>query len=267
MAKRDGKLAVITGSASGIGAATRARFEQASVSVVGIDIKDAEIIADLSTKAGRESAIANVKKRCGDSIDIFVACAGLASHVRPISIIPSVNYFGAIDLLDGLFELLQRGKDPSAVAILSNSALWMPPGESPYVQAMLNHDEGEAWHILAESEAADGIFLASTKAYMGSKFALGRALRHRALDWGRLGVRLNGLAPGNTDTPMLRQVLADPTTGDMVRSMEIPLKRLGKPEEIAAVIYFLCSVEASFVHGSTVVVDGGIDANIRPDRL
>ena len=258
-------ITVVTGSASGIGAAVRTRFEKEGDKVIGIDIKDAEIIADLSTEAGRESAIASVKQYCGDSIDRFVACAGLATYVRPLSLIPSVNYFGAIDLLDGLFELLKQGKAPAAVVILSNAALWMPPGESPYVQALLNHDEAEAWRIITEFEEADGILLTSGQAYMGSKFALGKALRHRVLNWGKLGVRLNGLAPGNIDTPMFRQVLEDPNTSDGVRSMEIPLNRLGKPEEIAAVVYFLCSPEASFVHGSIVVVDGGIDANIRPD--
>jgi len=260
-------ITVVSGSASGIGAAARPRFEKEGDKVIGIDIKDAEIIADLSTKAGRESAIASVKQYCGGSLDRFVACAGLATYVRPLSLIPSVNYFGVIDLLDGLFELLKRGRDPAAVAILSNSALWMPPDESPYVQALLNHDEDEAWRIITEFEKADGVLLASGQAYMGSKFALGRALRHRALNWGKLGVRLNGVAPGNIDTPMLRQVLEDPNTGDSVRSMEIPLNRLGKPEEIAAVVCFLCSPEASYIHGSIVVADGGIDANVRPDRF
>ena len=178
-----------------------------------------------------------------------------------------MNYFGAIDLLDGLFELLQQGRDPAAVAILSNAALLMPTDESPYVQALLNHDEGEAWRIITEHEEADDILLASGLAYAGSKFALGLALRRRALKWGKAGVRLNGLAPGNIDTPMLDKVLEDPLTGDGVRSMVIPLDRVGKTEEIAAVVYFLCSPEASFVHGSTVLVDGGIDANIRPDCL
>ncbi len=260
-------ITVVTGSASGMGAATRARFEREGDKVIGIDIKDAEIIADLSTKAGRETAIARVKQCCGGSIDHFVACAGLATYVRPLSLIPSVNYFGAIDLLDGLFELLKQGRDPSAVVILSNAALWMPPDESPYVKALLNHDEGGAWRILREFEEADGILLTAGQAYMGSKFASGVALRRRALNWGKLGVRLNGLAPGNIDTPMWYKVLEDPNTREPALSMEIPLNRLGKPEEIAAVVYFLCSPEASFLHGSIVVVDGGIDANIRPDSL
>ena len=260
-------ITVVTGSASGMGAATRTRFEKEGDKVIGIDIKNAEIIADLSTEAGRESAIVSVKRHCGGSIDRFVACAGLATYVRPLSLIPCVNYFGAIDLLDGLFELLKQGKNPAAVIILSNSALWMPPDESPYVNALLNHDEAEACRIIRASEEVDDIVLASGLAYAGSKFALGRALRHRALKWGKLGVRLNGLAPGNFNTPMLRKVLEDPNTGDAVRNMEIPLNRFGNPEEIAAVVYFLCSLEASYVHGSIVVADGGVDANVRPDRF
>jgi NAD(P)-dependent dehydrogenase (short-subunit alcohol dehydrogenase family) len=178
-----------------------------------------------------------------------------------------VNYFGAIDLLEGLFELLKQGRDPAAVAIVSNAALLMPTDESPYVEALLDHDEDEAWRVITEFEEADGILLSSGLAYAGSKFALGVALRRRALNWGRAGVRLNGVAPGNTNTPMFDKVLEDPNTGDGVRSMVIPLDRVGKPEEIAAVVHFLCSPEASFVHGSIVVVDGGIDANIRPDCL
>ena len=260
-------ITVVTGSASGMGAATRTRFEKEGDKVIGIDIKDAEIVADLSTKEGRESAIAGVKKHCGDSIDHFVACAGLATYTRPLSLIPSVNYFGTIDLLDGLFDLLKQGRDPVAVITLSNSALWLPFDESPYINALLNHDEAEAWRIITESEEVDDIVLASGLAYAGSKFALGRALRHRAMEWGKLGVRLNGVAPGNFNTPMLHKVLEDPNTGDVVRSMEIPLNRFGDPEEIAAVIYFLCSPEASYIHGSIVVADGGIDANIRPHQF
>src|SRR4030042_7006688 len=85
---------VVTGSASGIGAAIRKRFERSGDTVIGIDIKDAEIIADLSTRAGREVAISRVKQHC-DALDHFVACAGLATYARPLSLIASVNYFGA----------------------------------------------------------------------------------------------------------------------------------------------------------------------------
>ena len=113
---------VITGSASGIGAAIRARLEKAEDRVIGIDLRDAEIVADLSTREGREAAIAGVKQRCGDRLDGFVAAAGLGPDAKNPLLIAAVNYFGVVDLLDGLFELLQRGSNPAAVIISSNAA-------------------------------------------------------------------------------------------------------------------------------------------------
>jgi NAD(P)-dependent dehydrogenase (short-subunit alcohol dehydrogenase family) len=254
---------VVTGSASGIGAAICKRFERSGDKVIGIDIKDAEIIADLSTRAGREVAISRVKQHC-DALDHFVACAGLATYARPLSLIASVNYFGAVELLDGLLQLLQKGENPAAVVTLSNSAQWLQIDEMPYFQALLHHDEAEAAKIIDEEP---DVFLASGMAYVGSKLALGRAIRQRAATWGKAGVRLNGVAPGNTKTPMLQKILEDPNLRDGVLNMEVPLGRLAEPDEVANLVAFLCSPEASYIHGGIFYVDGGLDAQIRPDRF
>lgn len=250
----------ITGSASGMGAAIRARLEKAGDRVIGIDLKDAEIIADLSTSEGCTAAVAGVKQHCGDRLDHFVAAAGVAPDVKDPWLIASVNYFGVVNMLDGLFELLQRGSNPAAVVISSNSAQMMPMEDYPYVLALLNHNEAEAKQIITEL-GNPGI------AYAGSKNAVARAVRHRAASWGNAGVRLNAIAPGLTKTPMLQRVLDDPATGDSIRSMPKPLGRYGEPEEIAAVVVFLLSPEASYVHGAVYYVDGGQDAQIRPDRF
>jgi len=255
--------AVVTGSASGIGAAIRKRFERSGVTVIGIDIGNAEIVADLSTHEGRVLAISGVKQRC-NALDQFVACAGLATYARPPSLIASVNYFGAVELLDGLLELLQRGKNPAAVVMLSNSAQWVHIDETPYFQALLRNDEAEAAKII---DAVPDVFMAASLAYVGSKLALGRAIRQRAETWGKAGVRLNGVAPGNTRTPMLQKILDDPNTRDGVQSMEIPLGRLAEPDEVASLVAFLCSPEASYIHGGIFYIDGGVDAQIRPDRF
>ena len=254
---------VVTGSASGIGAATSERFERLGDTVIRIDIRDAEIIADLSTHEGREVAISSVKQHC-DALDHFVACAGLATYARPPSLIASVNYFGAVELLDGLLELLQRGKNPAAVVMLSNSAQWVPIEETPYFQALLRNDEAEAVKIIDEMPDT---FMAASLAYVGSKLGLGRAIRQRAAKWGKVGVRLNGVAPGNTRTPMLQKILEDPNTRDGVLSMEIPLGRVAEPDEVASLVAFLCSPNASYVHGGILYIDGGVDAQIRPDRF
>jgi 3alpha-hydroxysteroid 3-dehydrogenase len=129
---------------------------------------------------------------------------------------------------------------------------------------LLHHDEAEAAKIINEEPDA---FLASGMAYVGSKLALGRAIRQRAAAWGKAGVRLNGVAPGNTRTPMLQKILEDPNLRDGVLNMEVPLGRLAEPDEVARLVAFLCSPEASYIHGGIFYVDGGVDAQIRPDRF
>jgi len=251
----------ITGSASGMGAAVRARLEKAGDKVIGIDIKDAEIIADLSTSEGCAAAVAGVKQHCDNHLDGFVAAAGLAPvDVKDPSLIVSVNYYGVVNLLDELFDLLQRGNNPAAVVFSSNSAQWTPMDENTYVLALLNHNEIEAKQIISELDHPG-------MAYVISKNALARAVRHRAATWGNAGVRLNVIAPGMIMTPMQQRVLEDPDTGDFIRSMPKPLGRYGEPEEIAAVVAFLLGAESSYIHGAVYYVDGGQDAQMRPDRF
>lgn len=252
--------AAVSGSASGIGAAVRARLERQGDRIIGIDVRDAEVVTDLSRPEGREAAVAAVLEHCAGRLDRLVLCAGLGVHVSPISTIASVNYFGAVDLLDGLFPALQRADDPAAVVITSNSAQFIPLEDHPYTKALLDHDEAAAHRILEE---AGEPFLA----YAGSKNAVARALRHRAGAWGRAGVRLNGVAPGPVDTPLLTGGLHDPRFGEAIRTLQVPLGRHGQPDEIARLVAFLLGGEAAWIHGSIVYIDGGNDAEVRPDRF
>ena len=126
--------------------------------------------------------------------------------------------------------------------------------------ALLDHNEAEANRII--NELGDpGV------AYVGSKNAVARAARGRAMAWGNAGVRLNAVAPGTTKTPMLQRGLDDPATGDRIRALPCPLGRDGEPDEIAAVVAFLLGPQASYIHGAVYYVDGGIDAALRPDRF
>jgi NAD(P)-dependent dehydrogenase (short-subunit alcohol dehydrogenase family) len=100
---------------------------------------------------------------------------------------------------------------------------------------------------------------------MATKNALGRAVRRRAPEWGRRGVRLNAVAPGPIMTALLEGALKTPGTGDAIRALEVPLGRFGESEEVAGVIAFMLSREASYMHGSIVYVDGGCDAAMRPE--
>ena len=126
--------AVVTGSGSGIGAAIKKRLEAEGFDVVGVDIKGAEITADLSKPSGRNQAIRDVLDRTRGSIDRLVTCAGLGSNVRPPSLVAAVNYYGSVELLDGLFDAMTKGQDPAAIAIVSNSAQMAPLDDSPFAR-------------------------------------------------------------------------------------------------------------------------------------
>jgi NAD(P)-dependent dehydrogenase (short-subunit alcohol dehydrogenase family) len=137
--------AVVSGCATGIGAATRARLEAQGNEVIGIDLAGVEVEADLSQPSSREAAAAAVLELPGGRIDRALMCAGLGGHIDDIAAVVSVNYFGAVDLLDGLLPALREGEAPAAVAICSNSAqLWESVSESDFVQSLLDHDEARA---------------------------------------------------------------------------------------------------------------------------
>jgi len=247
----------ITGCASGIGSETREQLEAEGHEILGIDLHDAEIVADLGTLDGRRHALRQIEQRSGGCLDGLVLCAGLGPIAGTSALIVSVNYFGAVELLDGLRDLLEAGSDPAAVVVCSNSATTSPEIPEDLVALMLEGDEGSARWRAEEIHAAF--------AYAASKLALARAMRRRAPAWAQAGIRLNAVAPGATATPLLAKGLEDPELGDAIRNFPIPLGRFGTPPQIASAIRFLLGKDSSFCVGSVLFVDGGSDAVVRPD--
>lgn len=250
---------VVTGSASGIGGATRERLEQDGHRVIGIDLRDADVEADLSTPEGRGKAVNKALDLCDGAMDRLVLSAGVGEMV-PIHLLPSVNYFGAIELLDAFQASLSQGEDPAVVAVCSNSARMAPFEDTDYVKALLDHDESQAVRILEEKQ---NTFLG----YAGGKFALGIAIRRRAPEWGKQGIRLNAIAPGPTDTPLLDSIADDPARSAGLKALPNPLGRHASPAEIADSVAFLLAPDSRYVHGVILYADAGIDAALFPDRF
>ena len=246
----------MSGSASGIGAAVRERLEKSGLKVVGLDRADAEVVANLATQAGRADAVARTIEEAGGRLDGVVACAGLGPHVKPFEAIVRVNYFGALAYLDGLLPALELGEAPAAVVISSNGAT-LTPRHDDLVATLLSDDE--------EGSAALAATLDGATVYGMSKLALTRAVRRRTARWADAGVRLNAVAPGPVDTPLLAASLADETLGPLVEALPVPLGRRATPTEIAGAVGFLLDPVNGFVHGSLLFVDGGSDALLRPD--
>ncbi len=248
----------MTGGATGIGAAIKQNLLDAGHNVIVVDIKDADIIADLSSGDGRQAAVSAIRDAAGDGLDGFVACAGVASHIPNRALIAQVNYFGATELVAGVKDLLVSKKG-AVVLISSNSA----PAETSeeYVNLLLENKQEEA------CKAAEAI--AGQRAYSGSKQAVARWMRRNTADYAAAGVRMNAVAPGYTETPMTQQVANDPTYGDAIRQFvkSIPIGRPGVPEDMAKAVSFLLGPDSSFICGSVLFVDGGHDAMLRPDEF
>jgi NAD(P)-dependent dehydrogenase (short-subunit alcohol dehydrogenase family) len=256
--ERRRRTIAVSGSASGIGLAVRQRFERSGLRVVGVDLHDAEVTADLSTADGRRLAVSATVELAGGRLDGVVACAGLGPHVKPFEAIPKVNYFGALAFLDGLLPALAQGEAPAAVAISSNGATLTPKNEA-FVDILLADDEEGAGAMAATLDGAT--------VYGMSKLAMTIGLRRRTATWAAEGVRLNAVAPGPVDTPLLAASLADKTLGPLVEALPVPVGRRATAAEIAAAVGFLLDPVNGFVHGSLLFVDGGSDALLRPDRV
>ncbi len=249
----------ITGSASGIGAATAAALSAAGHDIIGIDLRDADVVADLSGPQGRAAAIEGVLERSGGVLDGAVLCAGIGPHTPdPLRLI-DINYHGAVAVLDGLLPALRKGATPAVVVVSSVASTQSKWAENPLSTAADRDAVAKALEPAGD--------YAGHLAYAWSKNALTVAVRERAVDWAAAGVRLNTVAPGSVTTPLLQAGLDDPRYGELIRGFTAPIARNGEPGEIASLIAYLLGPQAGFIHGAQFVIDGGMDAMLRPSTF
>lgn len=252
------KTIAITGAASGIGAATAAQLEREGHRVISVDLRDADIAADLSTRDGRRAAVDGILERCGGTLDGFVPCAGLSGLPdRAGSLLVSLNYFGSIEMIAGLQEALAASGEASVVGLCSNSTTTAPGVSLELVEALNSGDE-DAGRAIADKTG-------SIMAYPASKMALARWIRTHAVreDWIGRGINLNAIAPGKTATAMVAEGRADPLIGQHMDAFPMPVGRDGRAEEIASLICYLLGPNARFIVGSVFFIDGGTDALFR----
>jgi NAD(P)-dependent dehydrogenase (short-subunit alcohol dehydrogenase family) len=237
----DRRTIVVTGSASGIGAAARAYLEERGARVIGVDLRDADVTVDLGSRAGRRDLVEAVRGLAPLGIDGIVANAGVN---RPDADTIRINYFGAVATLEGLRPLL-RGPAPRAVLVASRAVLQHVADD--LVEACLAGDEERAAELADALADEDKQLL-----YASSKRAVARWMRRAA--------------PGGVLTAMIAHRSPE-EHARMLRKYPMPLGGQAAPEELAPVIGWFLSPENTRVTGQLLFVDGGGETLLRGDDI
>jgi meso-butanediol dehydrogenase/(S,S)-butanediol dehydrogenase/diacetyl reductase len=244
-----GRVAIVTGGASGMGAATARELAGAGARVVVVDLNgplaakvaaeigaEAPVIGDVSDSAFCNLAVDTAVRRHG-RLDILVNAAGIIFRANAEGT-SDANWRRVMAVnVDGVFYM-------SRAAIV--------PMKKQGKGAIVNF--GSIW---------GGVGAAGVLAYCASKGAVHNLTRAMALDHVKEGIRINAVCPGEVNTPMLASGRAVPPTPEDLKKLGetvVPLGRLAEPVEIAKVVVFLASDEASYMTGSMVTVDAGYTA-------
>lgn len=245
---------VVTGSASGIGSATKELLVGRGHCVIGVDLHDADIEVDLSTLEGRDQLVRRAEELSDGTLDGVIAIAGISA---PTSAAVRVNYFGTLATLEGLQPLLAHSSAPRAVAV-SSFALIYPPDEN-LLAALTARDEALAVKI------ADSISGGSNGGpiYFTTKRALANWVRREApsSQWAGRGIALNAVAPGMVVTPMTAATRGDEEKlRAAMEAIPMPLNGHAEPIAVAGLLAWLAGEENSHVTGQIVFIDGGAEA-------
>lgn len=253
---------LVTGSASGVGAAVTDTLRAARHRVVGVDVKDADVVADLGTPEGRAAAVEGTLAATDGTLDAVIACAGI-SHPVPATV--SVNFYGVTELLTALRPTLARSAAPRAVAISSMATLHQ--NDARLVELMLSSDEAAALARAAEL-AADP--QSANLIYASSKRALSRWIRRESVtqEWAGAGIPLNAVAPGIILTPMVAPLMTDEKAiAYLDQVVPMPLNYHQEPQVVADLAIWLASEQNSHCCGQTIYCDGGSDVVLRGEDV
>ncbi|WEX91052.1 SDR family oxidoreductase [Sinorhizobium garamanticum] len=246
MKRFEGRTVIVTGAGSGIGAACVRRLHVEGADVVAVDVTQEAVdkivsefggsdrisgaVLDVRDQAAAQTLATDTRARLG-RLNGLINCAGITGVASVLDVEPeklervmAVNLGGTVNMCQAFVRAVRDDTGPRAIVNISSGAGVMGvPNRLPYV---------------------------------ASKFAVSGITKSMSPELGPLGIRVNAVAPGMTKTPLVEYMLQDPAAVARINAAH-PIGRMGEPEEIAAVIVFLLTDDASFMTGAVVSVDGG----------
>jgi NAD(P)-dependent dehydrogenase (short-subunit alcohol dehydrogenase family) len=248
MSRLDGKVCVVTGAASGIGAETAALFRSEGATVVGVDLRDdfdgvdLALACDVADEDAVRDMYARAREACG-KLDVLFNNAGISPN-------------DDASVLDTSLEAWQRVQDVNLKSVFLCCKHGIPH--------LLDNGGGSV--INTASFVAVMGAATSQISYTASKGAVLALSRELGVEFGRVGVRVNALCPGPVNTPLLQELFAKDPAKAARRLVHLPMGRFAEAREIANAALFLASDESSYVTASTFLVDGGLSgAYVTPE--
>ena len=239
MGRLDGKVCVITGAASGIGAESARRFGEEGATVVGVDLAedsvgDLVLVADVTDEEQVRDVYARAREEYGH-VDVLFNNAG-------------INPSDDKSVLDTPLDAWQRVQDVNVRSVF----LCCKHGIPHLIEAGGGSVINTASFVAVMGAAVSQI------SYTASKGAVLSMSRELGVEFARQGVRVNALCPGPVNTPLLEELFASDPEKARRRLVHIPMGRFGQAREIASAALFLASNDSTFVTATTFMVDGGI---------
>ncbi|WP_017811999.1 SDR family NAD(P)-dependent oxidoreductase [Paenibacillus shenyangensis] len=251
MSETKSKVAVITGGGSGLGQSVALKLAESGINISIVDISEA---------AGQET-ITLLKQKGVDAIFIQ-ADVSRAEDVKNY-VDRTVEHFGTIDMffnnagISGPGTQFAENTIEQINQVVGINLLGGLYGIKYVLEVMLQHGGGS---IVNTSSTAGLVGQATVGSYSATKHGIIGITRTVAVEYADQGIQINAIAPGTTETPMVRQYRQDnPETFQAVENA-IPQRRLGQPEEIADLVAFLLSDRARYINGAVIPIDGGFTA-------
>ena len=250
----EGRVVVVTGAAGGIGRATVERFVRDGARVVATDLKDASI----------EETAASVEKLGGEVLTAAHDVSSWDDWQRVIA--ESASRFGGVDYLvnnagiEGAVAAIDEFPEDAFDQVLAVNVKGVFLGMKAVIPELRKRGGGAIVNLASVMGVIGG---ATVPAYVASKHAVIGLTKSAAMGYGPEKIRVNAVGPAPIETRMMRSLESGMAPGDEATvklgiEEQIPLGRYGMPDEVAAIITFLCSEDARFVSGSFYTVDGGM---------